>query len=103
VSLLHPTSQRAQRAINITTIAVLAAANIAIIVLFSFAAGAADGSKQMENAFFFLVGSLIVGVALSFLKPRLGGLILLIPIIIFSYYAVIIFYNSWNSPVGYFY
>ena len=88
MSLLHPASQRAQRAINITTVAVLAAANIAIIIFFLLIF-----PWDVPNK--FLIGSLIIGVALSFFKkPRLGGLILLIPIIIFGVFAVWVFYNT---------
>lgn len=88
MNILHPTSQRAKRAIDIAAIVVLAITNLAIIIFFLFSVRASEESKQIERAFFFLIGSLVLGVALSFFKPRLGGLILLIPIIIFSYYAV---------------
>jgi len=97
MNILHPTSQPVNRAIDIAARVVLVIADIAIVLLLASFGSLADGSGQGLNILtgiilFFLI-VLILGIAFSFLRPRLGSLLLLIPIIIFSIYAVALFYN----------
>ena len=87
MNIFRPTSKSANRVIDIAARVILVIADIAIILLFYIFIGLSISlaSEQEINILtgiiLFLLATVIVGIAFSFLKPRIGSILLFIPVI----------------------
>ena len=85
INIFHPTSKIAKWSIDILARVILVAADIAILLLFALFIGLSGGNEEdlkiPSRILLFLLVSIILGIAFSFFKPRLGSLLLFIPVV----------------------